>query len=93
MITAFTNILFGTNITDEPTCYKCFKSELIKSIPIDNSRFSWEPEITAKIAKKGIRIHEVPISYYPRTYEQGKKIGLKDGVQAMLTLIKYRVRD
>ena len=91
IITLATNILFFTNITDEPTCYKCFKAKVIKSINIDCNRFNWEPEVTAKIAKRGIKIHEVPISYNPRTFEEGKKIGWKDGVQAIATLVKYRV--
>lgn len=93
VVTIFTNLLFGLSITDEATCYKCFTAKLIKSINIENNRFNWEPEITAKIAKKGIKIHEVPISYDPRTYGEGKKIGWRDGVQALWTLLKYRFRD
>ncbi|MBU0461268.1 MAG: glycosyltransferase family 2 protein [Nanoarchaeota archaeon] len=90
LITWTTNLLFGTRITDEPTCYKCFRSDVIKNIKIDGNRFEWEPEITAKIAKRGIKIYEVPISYYPRTFEEGKHINWKDGIQAIWTLIKYR---
>lgn len=93
LITLTTNILFGAHITDEATCYKCFSAPVIKNIVIDNDRFNWEPEITAKIARKGIKIHEVPISYAPRSYAEGKKIGWKDGVQALWTLIKYRFKD
>ncbi len=92
VITFFTNLLFFTHITDEPTGYKCFKSEIIKSITIENNRFHWEPEVTAKIAKKKIKIYEVPISYNPRTFEEGKKIHWRDGVEAIWTLIKYRVK-
>ena len=89
-ITLLTNLLFRTNITDEATCYKCFRSDIIKNINIKGNQFEWEPEVTAKIAKKGIKIHEVPISYNPRTFEEGKHINWKDGVQAIWTLIKYR---
>ncbi len=93
VITALTNILYGTKITDEATCYKCFRSDVIKSIRIENDRFNWEPEITAKIAKKNIKIYEVPISYNPRSYEEGKKIGTMDGFQAICALIKYRFKN
>ncbi len=93
VITMTTNLLFGTNITDEATCYKCFAARVIKSINIENDRFNWEPEITAKIARKGIKIHEVPISYSPRSYEEGKKIGWKDGIEALWTLLKYRIKS
>lgn len=92
-VTFFTNLLYGLRITDEPTCYKCFRSEVIKSIKIENNRFNWEPEITAKIAKSGYWIHEVPISYKPRSFEEGKKINWKDGVSALWTLAKYKFRD
>ena len=90
VITFLTNLLFGTELTDEPTCYKCFESSLIKSIKIESDRFNWEPEVTAKIALKGINIYEVPISYNPRSFREGKKINWKDGIQAIWTLIKYR---
>jgi len=90
IITAVTNLLFRTNITDEPTCYKVFRSDVIKSIQIRGNRFNWEPEVTAKIAKKGIKIYEVPISYYPRTSKEGKHINWKDGFEAIWTLFKYR---
>lgn len=92
IVTMTTNLLFGTNITDEPTCYKCFKAEIIQSIVIESDKFNWEPEVTAKIARKGIKIHEVPISYNPRSFEEGKKINWKDGVQALWTLLKYRIK-
>ncbi len=90
-ITLLTNLLYGTNLTDEATCYKCFRSDVIKNIEIVNDKFNWEPEVTAKIAKKRINIYEVPISYKPRSYEDGKKINWKDGMDAIWTLIKYRV--
>ncbi len=91
VITFWTNILFNTRITDEPTCYKCFRADIIKNIKIKGNKFDWEPEVTAKIAKKGIRIFEVPISYFPRTFEQGKHINWKDGIHALWTLVKYRI--
>ena len=93
LVTFFTNILFFTKLTDEPTCYKTFHKEVIKNIKIDGNRFEWEPEVTAKILKKGIKIYEVPISYFPRTKKQGKKINWKDGLQAIWTLFKYRFKD
>ena len=72
------------------TCYKAFKRELIQSVDFEEKRFGFEPEITARIARMGVCIKEVPISYYPRTNEQGKKIGFKDGVRAIYCIIKYR---
>lgn len=92
-ITWFTNLLYFTHITDEATCYKTFRADIIKSIEIKGNRFEWEPEVTAKILKKGIQIHEVPITYNPRSYEEGKKIKWKDGIQALWTLLKYRFID
>jgi glycosyltransferase involved in cell wall biosynthesis len=92
-ITLIFNILFFTRLTDEPTCYKTFRSDVIKRIRIKGNRFDWEPEVTAKIVKRGIRIHEVPIRYYPRTEKEGKKIRWKDGVDAVLTMLKYRFVD
>lgn len=88
LITFVTNLLYGSHLTDEPTCYKCFDAKSFKSIPIDGKGFEWEPEITAKIIKKGIEIKEVPISYFPR--KEGKKIKYRDGLRAIWTLIKYR---
>ncbi len=90
LISWATNMLFGGNLTDEPTCYKCFDAKTIKRIHIKGNKFDWEPEVTAKLLKQGHTILEVPISYYPRTFEQGKKINWKDGVQAVWTLLKYR---
>ena len=72
------------------TCYKCFKREIIQSVDIEEKRFGFEPEITSKIAKKKVKIKEVPISYYPRTNEEGKKIGFKDGLRAIYCILKYR---
>lgn len=92
IVTVITNLLFGLNLTDEATCYKCFKADVIKSISIERNRFDWEPEVTAKIGRKGIKIHEVPITYSPRSFKEGKKINWKDGVQALWVLFKYRLK-
>ncbi|MDO9257144.1 MAG: glycosyltransferase family 2 protein [Bacteroidales bacterium] len=89
-LTLFSNMFSNLNLTDMETCYKLFKSEIIKGINLNEKRFGFEPEITIKLARiKGIRIYEVGISYYGRTYEDGKKIGWKDGVRAMYCIIKY----
>jgi len=91
-LTFLSNMFSNLNITDMETCYKMFRSEIIKSIDIKENRFGIEPELTAKIAKiKGIRIYEVGISYYGRTYEEGKKIGWKDGFRAIYCIIKYNL--
>lgn len=90
VITWAFNILFFQHISDEPTCYKTFHKDVIKNIIINGNGFEWEPEVTAKIAKQGIKIYEVPISYFPRNVQQGKKIKFKDGFKAIWTLIKYR---
>ena len=92
VLTLLSNIFTNLNLSDMETCYKVFKSEIIKNITIEEDRFGFEPEITAKIAKiKGVRIYEVGISYYGRTYDEGKKIGLKDGFRALYCIIKYNV--
>lgn len=91
-LTFLSNMFSNLNITDMETCYKMFKKEIIQSIEIKENRFGIEPEITAKISKiKGIRIYEVGISYYGRTYEEGKKIGWKDGIRAIYCIIKYNL--
>ena len=89
-LTAFSNFFTHQKITDMETCYKAFKREVIQSINIEENRFGFEPEITAKISKKKIHIHEVPISYYPRTTQEGKKIGFKDGLRALYVIWRYR---
>ena len=89
-LTKLSNIFTGLRITDMETCYKCFRRDVIQSIDLKEERFGFEPEVTAKIAKKGIRIKEVPISYYPRTNEEGKKIGFKDGLRAIYCIVKYK---
>ena len=91
-LTFLSNMFSNLNLTDMETCYKMFKSEIIQSIEIKENRFGIEPEITAKISRiKGIRIYEVGISYYGRTYEEGKKIGWKDGFRAIYCIIKYNL--
>jgi glycosyltransferase involved in cell wall biosynthesis len=92
LLTLLSNMLTNINLTDMETCYKVFKSDVIKPIKIEENRFGFEPEITAKIAKvKDIRVYEVGISYYGRTYEEGKKIGWKDGVSAIRCILKYNL--
>jgi glycosyltransferase involved in cell wall biosynthesis len=90
-LTTLSNMLTNINLTDMETCYKAFRREVIHSIEIEESRFGFEPEITAKVAKMGCRIYEVGISYYGRTYNEGKKIGWKDGVRAILCILKYNL--
>lgn len=90
-LTRLTNVLLHLHLTDVETCYKCFKREIIQSVDIKENRFGFENEITGKLVNMGgVRIKEVPISYYPRTNEEGKKIGFKDGVRAILCIFKYR---
>jgi glycosyltransferase involved in cell wall biosynthesis len=89
ILTTFSNMLTNLNLTDMETCYKVFKTEILKSIPLRSDRFGFEPEITAKAARLGCRIYEVPISYRGRTYAEGKKIGWKDGLQALWVILKY----
>jgi glycosyltransferase involved in cell wall biosynthesis len=91
-LTWFSNLLTGLKITDMETCYKAFRKDVIKNIDICENRFGFEPEITAKIAKMGVKLIEVPISYYPRTREEGKKIKFKDGFRALYCILKYNIR-
>lgn len=90
-LTFLSNMFSNLNLTDMETCYKAFRRDIIQSINIEEDRFGFEPEITAKIAKKGCRIYEVGISYYGRTYEEGKKIGWRDGVRALVCILKYNL--
>lgn len=90
-VTLLSNMFTNLNLTDMETCYKVFRKEVIKSITIESDRFGVEPEITAKVAKGKWRIYEVPISYYGRTYEEGKKITWRDGIKAFFTIVKYNV--
>jgi glycosyltransferase involved in cell wall biosynthesis len=89
-LSALTNLLYGSAITDEPTCYKVFDASLLKSIPLVCTRFEFCPEVTAKVLRRGIPILEVPIDYFPRKKHEGKKISWRDGVEAIWTLIRYR---
>ena len=89
-LTKLSNLFTHLKLTDMETCYKCFKREVIQAVEIKENRFGFEPEITAKVAKMGVRVKEVPISYNPRTNEEGKKIGLKDGFRAIYCIWKYR---
>jgi glycosyltransferase involved in cell wall biosynthesis len=91
-LTLLSNMFNDLNITDMETCYKAFRRDIIKSITVEENRFGIEPELTAKVAKMNIRIYEVPVSYHGRTYDEGKKIGWKDGVRALYCIVKYGVR-
>ncbi|MFH1374097.1 MAG: glycosyltransferase family 2 protein [bacterium] len=90
-LTLLSNMLTNLNLTDMETCYKVFRREIIQSIDICEPRFGFEPEITAKIARKRVRIFEIGISYYGRTYSEGKKIGWRDGVRAVWCILKYNL--
>src|SRR6202142_2626727 len=92
-LTLLSNCLTNINLSDMETCYKVFRREVIQSIPIEENRFGFEPEITVKVAKRHLRIYEVGISYWGRTYEEGKKIGWKDGVRAVWSLLKYSIKE
>lgn len=92
MLTSISNMFTNLNLTDMETCYKLFRAEIIKNIELKENRFGFEPEVTAKIARiPGIRIYEVGISYYGRTYEEGKKIGWRDGFRALYCVVKYNL--
>ena len=91
-LTTLSNMTTGLNLTDMETCYKAFRRELIQSVVIEEDRFGFEPEITAKVARAGARVYEVPISYHGRTYEEGKKIGWRDGFRALYAIAKYSVK-
>lgn len=90
-LTLMSNVLTDLNLSDMETCYKAFRREIIQAINIQEKRFGFEPEVTAKIAKMKVRIYEVGISYYGRTYDEGKKIGWKDGVRAVYCILKYNL--
>jgi glycosyltransferase involved in cell wall biosynthesis len=92
-LTLLTNVLYNAILSDMETCYKVFRADVIKGIPLRSKRFEFEPEITAKVLKRRHRIFEVPISYYGREYDEGKKISWHDGPKAAWTLIKYRFVD
>ncbi len=93
ILTLISNALTNMNLSDMETCYKVFRREVIQAIPIEENRFGFEPEITVKIGKRNLRVYEVGISYWGRTYEEGKKIGWKDGVRALWCMVKYTLRE
>lgn len=93
LLSFVTNILYNTTLTDMETGYKVFRSDVLKGLNLKSNRFNIEPEITAKIFKQRFRVYELPIAYYGRTYQEGKKITWRDGFSAMFTLMKYRVLD
>lgn len=93
LLTTMSNIFSGLNLTDMETCYKAFRADILRTIPIRSKRFGIEPEITAKIAKRRCVVYEVPISYHGRGYAEGKKIGWKDGVSALATILRYWILD
>jgi glycosyltransferase involved in cell wall biosynthesis len=93
LLTLTTNILYNAILSDMETCYKCFRADVIQDIPLRSKRFEFEPEVTAKVLKRGHRIFEVPISYYGREYHEGKKISWRDAPLAFWTLFKYRFVD
>ncbi len=92
-LTMLSNMVTNFNLTDMETCYKAFKCEILKTIPIRCNRFGFEPEITAKIARRGLRLYEVGISYSGRTYDEGKKITWVDGLKAIFVILKYAIID
>ena len=91
VLTIMSNMFTNLNLTDMETCYKAFRREIIQSIRIEEDRFGFEPEVTAKVSKLDVRIFEVGISYYGRTYAEGKKIGMRDGFRALYCIVKYNV--
>jgi glycosyltransferase involved in cell wall biosynthesis len=93
LLTLLSNCFTNVNLTDMETCYKAFRREVIQAIPIEENRFGFEPEITVKVARRHLRIYEVGISYSGRTYEEGKKIGWKDGFRALYCLFKYSLKE
>ncbi|MDR2704510.1 MAG: glycosyltransferase [Planctomycetaceae bacterium] len=93
LLTFLSNLVTGLDLTDMETCYKAFRGQVLKSIPLRSNRFGIEPEITVKIAKRGLSVYEVPISYHGRKYSEGKKIGWKDGISAIWTILKYWFLD
>jgi glycosyltransferase involved in cell wall biosynthesis len=93
LLTLLSNALTNMNLTDMETCYKVFRREILQAIPIEEDRFGFEPEITVKIAKRRLRVYEVGISYWGRTYEEGKKIGWRDGVRSLICLAKYTLKE
>jgi len=92
-LTTLSNMLTNLNLTDMETCYKAFRREVLQAIPLRSNRFGFEPEVTAKIARRRLRVYETPISYYGRTYAEGKKITWKDGLNAVWCILRYHFGD
>ncbi len=93
LLTTMSNMLSDLNLTDMETCYKAFRTEVVRSITLKEERFGFEPEFTAKVAHRGYRIYEVPISYSGRSYDEGKKIGVNDGFRALYCILRYNLLD
>jgi hypothetical protein len=91
LLTLLSNMFTNLNLTDMEVCYKMLRREVADTVKIEENRFGFEPEITAKIAKGNWRIYEVPVSYFGRTYDEGKKIGWRDGVRALICIVKYNL--
>ena len=91
-LTVLTNILFGGSLTDMETCYKMIRTDLMRDLDIQANRFEFEPEVTVKLLKRGVEIKEVPVSYRGRSYDEGKKIGWRDGIEAVCTILRYRFK-
>ena len=92
-LTLLSNMMSDLHVTDMETCYKGFRREVIQAIPIEENRFGFEPEVTAKVAKMKLRVMETSVHYYPRSYDEGKKIGWKDGVRAIWCIFRYNILD
>jgi glycosyltransferase involved in cell wall biosynthesis len=93
LLTRLSNLVSGLKLTDMETCHKAFRAEVIRELPLSQNRFGFEPEVTAKIARRGHRIVETPVSYHPRRRREGKKIGLRDAITALWCIVRYRVAD
>jgi glycosyltransferase involved in cell wall biosynthesis len=93
LLTGASNLFTGWQLTDMETCYKAFRRDMLRGIEIRQNRFGFEPEITAKLARRGARLREVPISYQGRGYEEGKKIGMRDALNAFYCIVRYGLRD
>lgn len=91
-ISWLTNILYGSNLTDVYTCYKIFKASFFKNLKIESNGFEFEEEITIKALKQKLKIIEIPISYFPRSFKEGKKIGWRDGIKAVWVMFKYKIK-
>jgi glycosyltransferase involved in cell wall biosynthesis len=91
-LTLLTNVLYNTTISDMEVGYKAFRGDLIRSIPLSSEGFGFEPEVTAKLLRRKVRLYELPVAYYGRTYEEGKKITWRDGISAVALLIRFRIR-